>query len=978
MEEKSRDPPQPPTNPQPPLLPETLAEPGPRRRAGGQKRKAVATPAIVSQVPSKRLAKERNPYNLPPSVHSGPLTRARQSPNKLAAAAAGVQHRASVLGGGSSSAGNGAGKVGSLAGDLIEVEDDEMLQAEEPIVDAEFDAVRSRGADVHVVPTHAGWFSWKEIHPLEKQALPSFFNGKSESRTPEIYLEIRDAIMKKFHADPQVQVELKDFSELSVGDMDTKQEVLEFLDHWGLINFHPVLPSNPDLSMPAVEDEAKANPLLDKLYQFQKIASRSRVVPKKQNVSVPAALPKLIPELAIADDLVRPEGPSVEYHCNSCSGDCSRKRYHCQTQADFDLCSECFTSGKFGSGMAPADFILMESAEVPGSSGGSWTDQETLLLLEALELFGENWSEIAEHVATKTKTQCILHFLQMPIEDPFLEGDDEMDDNIQENVDQADKKSVNARDPEVKEADNPGDRDQPASPVIDTLKTKDTDKVEISSETSANIAIEVLKTAFQAIGYSPEQGESLSFAESGNPVMALAAFLAGLVGPDDTTSIRSSLKAISEDSPSLQLATRHCFLLEDPPGDKKDPPAPDSAVTDASTETPKQDDQISPPEENGKIKGCSDKNEESELPAEKEDSLKTLESQEFSQTEPAAKELKDLPLVVEATPAMVGGSDDASMPLEHKNPVQNGGASTLSGVLTPSDGKESRDSTGELAANSVEEVKVLESAKEEKSNSESSNVAHVQADQEGSDTLKDEGGLQSQECLQRSNHADAVPTSAGMEEKTTVEVAASGPADENAEKGDSLKSREFESKQNETDTVPTLGASEGKVTEEVAASVPPIDSGEKREEDDGMKAVPGSDELAERDNEHNIDKVKRAAITALSAAAVKARLLANEEENQIRQLAALVIEKQLHKLETKMAYFTDIENMIMRAREQMDRTRQKLHHERAQIIAARLGMPSQRVTPQSLAANKAAMNYINTATRPPNMPFQKPPLARRP
>lgn len=184
-----------------------------------------------------------------------------------------------------------------------------------------------------------GWFSWKKFHPLEKQALPSFFNGKSESRTPEIYMEIRDAIMKKFHADPQTQVELKDFSELSVGDMDAKQEVLEFLDHWGLINFHPVLPSNPDSSMSAVEDESKASPLLDKLYHFQKIPSRSRVAPKKQNASVPAVLPKLIPELAIADDLVRPEGPSVEYHCNSCSGDCSRKRYHCQTQV-----SICFQS----------------------------------------------------------------------------------------------------------------------------------------------------------------------------------------------------------------------------------------------------------------------------------------------------------------------------------------------------------------------------------------------------------------------------------------------------------------------------------------------------------------------------------------------------------------------------------------------------------------------------------------------------------
>ncbi|PIA39128.1 hypothetical protein AQUCO_02700366v1 [Aquilegia coerulea] len=58
---------------------------------------------------------------------------------------------------------------------------------------------------------------------------------------------------------------------------------------------------------------------------------------------------------------------------------------------------------------------FMEPAEVPGVSGGSWTNsiQETLLL-EALELFGEIWNEIAEHVATISKAQCILHFGQMP------------------------------------------------------------------------------------------------------------------------------------------------------------------------------------------------------------------------------------------------------------------------------------------------------------------------------------------------------------------------------------------------------------------------------------------------------------------------------------------------------------------------------------------------------------------------------------
>lgn len=91
-------------------------------------------------------------------------------------------------------------------------------------------------------------------------------------------------------------------------------------------------------------------------------------------------------------------------------------------QADFDLCPDCFNDGKFGEGMTSTDFIRMDAQTDTGDSdGGGWTDQETLLLLEALELFGDNWTEIAEHVATKSKSQCILHFIRLPIEDPFLE-----------------------------------------------------------------------------------------------------------------------------------------------------------------------------------------------------------------------------------------------------------------------------------------------------------------------------------------------------------------------------------------------------------------------------------------------------------------------------------------------------------------------------------------------------------------------------
>lgn len=45
--------------------------------------------------------------------------------------------------------------------------------------------------------------------------------------------------------------------------------------------------------------------------------------------------------------------------------------------------------------------------------------------------------------------------------------------------------------------------------------------------------------------------------------------------------------------------------------------------------------------------------------------------------------------------------------------------------------------------------------------------------------------------------------------------------------------------------------------------------------------------------EDNVAKLKRAALATLSAAAVKAKLLANQEEGEIRQLAIVMIEKQV-------------------------------------------------------------------------------------
>ncbi|NXF53418.1 SMRC1 protein, partial [Oceanites oceanicus] len=67
----------------------------------------------------------------------------------------------------------------------------------------------------------------------------------------------------------------------------------------------------------------------------------------------------------------------------------------------------------------------LAKASIKGASAGrEWTEQETLLLLEALEMYKDDWNKVSEHVGSRTQDECILHFLRLPIEDPYLENSD--------------------------------------------------------------------------------------------------------------------------------------------------------------------------------------------------------------------------------------------------------------------------------------------------------------------------------------------------------------------------------------------------------------------------------------------------------------------------------------------------------------------------------------------------------------------------
>ena len=128
--------------------------------------------------------------------------------------------------------------------------------------------------------------------------------------------------------------------------------------------------------------------------------------------------------------------PPKKVVCNTCGVDCSRVYYHyvkpteqpgqakIPNNTKYEICPRCLVEGHHSKSLDQKDFVKVEQ-ETDSSAGteDDWTDQEVLLLLEALEVGDDDWNAVADQVGTKTREQCVMKFLQLEIEDKYLESD---------------------------------------------------------------------------------------------------------------------------------------------------------------------------------------------------------------------------------------------------------------------------------------------------------------------------------------------------------------------------------------------------------------------------------------------------------------------------------------------------------------------------------------------------------------------------
>ncbi|KAL3840035.1 hypothetical protein ACJIZ3_024626 [Penstemon smallii] len=356
-------------------------------------------------------------------------------------------------------------------------------------------------ARVHVVPAHSDWFSPNSVHRLERQVVPHFFSGKSAEHTPEKYMEIRNFIVAKFMQNPEKHLSVAHCQGLVTGfDIDDLTRIMRFLDHWGIINYcatplkreaqkdgtYLCEDSNSELRVPSAALKS-----IDSLIQFDKPKCRLKAT-------------DVYPQLACQrdkdsdlDNIIREQ--LSEHQCNFCSRSIPEVHYQSQKEADVQLCLDCFHEGRFVVGHSSLDFMKVNSMSYGDVDEYSWSDQETLLLLEGMQLYNENWNKISEHVGSKSKAQCILQFVRLPLDGPPLE-------NI----------------------------DVPSTSGSSTLWSYDNHEKQQNSN-----------------GFSSQEGDSESkfpFTDAANPVMNLVAFLASALGPRVAAACaHESLTSLSKD-----------------------------------------------------------------------------------------------------------------------------------------------------------------------------------------------------------------------------------------------------------------------------------------------------------------------------------------------------------------------------------------------------------------------------------------------
>lgn len=322
-----------------------------------------------------------------------------------------------------------------------------------------------------ILPSYSTWFDMHTINNIERKALPEFFNNRNRSKTPAVYKDYRDFMINTYRLNPVEYLTVTACRRNLAGDVCAIMRVHAFLEQWGLINYQVDADSRPSnvgppftghfrviadtprglqpwnpatdpvitQGKPHPDTDAKAKPAgkIERNLEIGRNAyeSNGKEVTPKADAAKTANGDTNGDASKSLDDLVKK--PIEKVNCFSCGVDCTRVYYHNgKTTAPpgvagplknnkYDVCPNCFLELRIPANQDSSLYVKIENpsySKFPDKDA-PWTDAELLLLLEGLEKFDERWEDVADYVGTRTREECVMKFLQLDIEDKYMESE---------------------------------------------------------------------------------------------------------------------------------------------------------------------------------------------------------------------------------------------------------------------------------------------------------------------------------------------------------------------------------------------------------------------------------------------------------------------------------------------------------------------------------------------------------------------------
>ncbi|AAS52550.2 AEL135Cp [Eremothecium gossypii ATCC 10895] len=252
-----------------------------------------------------------------------------------------------------------------------------------------------------VIPSYAKWFHLNKIHEIEKKSLPEFFTNRIPSKTPQVYVKYRNFMVNSYRLNPNEYFTVTSARRNLCGDAGSIFRVYKFLSKWGLINYQVNSKVKPTAVEPPYTGEYSTRHDAPRgLFPFQSY---------KPAVQIPdmSRLKKMMTQLRdpITGGNRQESSPSLK------------------TEAGEE---QAVDGKRMANGISTGHLRAPKKPRLQDMIDKDWEKGEVIKLLKSLQQHGTDWMQVAKDVGNKTPEQCILRFLQLPIEDNFLDSEENL------------------------------------------------------------------------------------------------------------------------------------------------------------------------------------------------------------------------------------------------------------------------------------------------------------------------------------------------------------------------------------------------------------------------------------------------------------------------------------------------------------------------------------------------------------------------